>query len=118
MKTIASNISLVAYCGLYCGACRSYLKRRCPGCLDNQKASWCKVRACCKEHSYSSCADCRDFSDPQQCKKFNNFISQAIGFVLRSDRAACIAQIKKIGIKGHADTMTRQQKYTIRKGTA
>ena len=49
---------LVARCGLYCGACGSYLKGRCPGCRENVKATWCKVRACCGEHSYASCADC------------------------------------------------------------
>ena len=116
MKTITSNIAMVAYCGLYCGACGSYLKGRCSGCHDNRKASWCKVRTCCMERGYSSCADCRDFDDPQQCGKYNNFISKIVGFVLRSDRVACIRQIKAIGIQGHADTMTKRQQQTIRKG--
>jgi hypothetical protein len=70
------------------------------------------------ERDYSSCADCRDFDDPQQCGKFNNVIARIVGFVLRSDRVACIRQIKVIGIQGHADTMTKQQQQTIRKGTA
>ncbi len=118
MKTITSDVALVAYCGLYCGACGSYLKGRCPGCHGNQKASWCKVRTCCIEHDYPSCADCKEFTDPRQCKIYNNFISRIVGFVLRSDRAACIMQIKAIGMQGHADTMAKQQKQTIRKGTA
>jgi hypothetical protein len=118
MKTITSNLALVAYCGLYCGACGSYLKGRCSGCHDNPKATWCKVRSCCMERGYSSCTDCRDFDDPEQCGKYNNFISRIVGFVLRSDRVACIRQIKAIGIQGHADTMTKQRQQTIRKGTA
>ena len=118
MKDIVSNIELVAHCGLYCGACRSYLQGRCPGCHENKKASWCKVRICCMEHNYSSCADCQDFASPGECKKYNNFISRIIGFVLRSDRAACIRQIKQMGIQGHTDIMTKQKKQTIRKGTA
>jgi hypothetical protein len=116
MKEIVSNTELVAYCGLYCGACRSYLKERCPGCHDNKKASWCTVRTCCMEHGYSSCANCGEFENPRECKKYNNIMSKIIGFVLSSDRAACVAQIKKLGIQGHADTMTTQKKHTIKKG--
>jgi hypothetical protein len=70
------------------------------------------------EHGYSSCADCSDIDDPQQCGKYNKVISKIVGFVLRSDRVACIRQIKAIGLQGHADTMTKQQHQTIRKGTA
>ena len=43
-KEIITDKNLVAYCGLYCGACRSYLKRKCQACKDNEKASWCKVK--------------------------------------------------------------------------
>jgi hypothetical protein len=114
MKDIVSNKELVAYCGLYCGACGSYLRGRCPGCHDNKKASWCKVRTCCMEHGYSSCAEFKEFVDPRSCRKFNNIISKVVGFVLRSDRSACIMQIKQLGIEGHADTMTRQKKQTIK----
>jgi len=115
LRTITSDPALVAYCGLYCGACGSYLKERCPGCHGNTKASWCNIRKCCLERGFASCADCTDYPDPRQCGKFNNFISKIIGFVLRSDRAACIMQIKKIGIQGHADTMAKQQKQTIKR---
>lgn len=34
----------VAYCGLYCGACQSYTKGKCPGCDANEKATWCEIR--------------------------------------------------------------------------
>lgn len=115
MKSITADSALVAYCGLYCGACKAYRKGRCPGCHDNQKATWCKVRTCCREHAYTSCADCTDYTDPRQCRKYNNFISKTIGLVLRSDRAACIRQIKELGLQGHADAMAGQGKQTIRK---
>jgi hypothetical protein len=65
-------------------------------------------------NDYTSCADCREFSDPKQCGKFHNFISRIIGFFLRSDRSACIRQIKEKGLQGHADIMTKEQKQTIR----
>ena len=69
------------------------------------------------EHGYSSCAECEEFIEARSCKKFNNIISKVIGIVLRSDRSACIMQIKQLGIQGHADTMTRQKKQTIKRWT-
>ena len=115
MKEIKSDPNLVAYCGLYCGACRSYLKGRCPGCHDNEKATWCKIRVCCKDNQYSSCADCKEFSDPNECKFFNNFMSKIFAFIFRSNRAACIRRIKEIGIQAYADNMAEQKLQSIRK---
>ena len=51
MKEIASDPNLVAYCGMYGGACKAYLRDKCPGCDDQQKASWCKIRSCCISHN-------------------------------------------------------------------
>ncbi|MBN2144478.1 MAG: DUF3795 domain-containing protein, partial [Candidatus Aureabacteria bacterium] len=59
---ITINPRLVAFCGLYCGACGRYLKNKCPGCVGNEKAAWCSVRTCCLENHFSSCAECRDFT--------------------------------------------------------
>jgi len=115
MRAIASDPDLVAYCGLFCGACRSYLKEKCPGCHDNEKATWCKVRSCCMKNGYSSCADCGEFCDPMDCHLFNNFISKLFGFVFRSNRAACITQIRKIGMKAFAEDMARQKRQSIRR---
>lgn len=118
MKAVVSDPALVAYCGLYCGACGAYLKERCPGCHDNKKASWCKVRSCCMERAYASCAQCTDYADPRQCKRYDNFMSKLFGFVLRSDRAACIDQIRVLGVQGHADAMAKARTQTMRRGTA
>lgn len=114
MKPIVSDAGMVAYCGLYCGACGSHLKGRCPGCHENAKATWCKIRSCCIERAYKSCADCKDFADPMVCGKYNNFISKIFGLLFRSNRAACIAQIRELGVRGHADIMARNGKQTIR----
>ena len=114
MKEIVADVALVAPCGLYCGACGSYLKDRCLGCRKNEKATWCKVRTCCREAGHSSCADCTTFPDPKDCKKFNNFFSKAIGFVFRSDRRACIMQIRKKGLQGYAEDMALRKRRTIR----
>lgn len=112
---IVSNPELVAYCGLYCGACGSYRGGRCPGCRKNEKATWCTVRTCGQENRHTTCADCREFQDPNQCKKFNNLISRIFGWVFHSDRAACIVQIHALGVCGHADEMARTQRPTIRR---
>jgi hypothetical protein len=115
MKEIVSDPNLVAYCGLYCGACGSYLKGRCPGCHENVKAKWCKVRSCCIESKCASCADCTEYADPRACKDFNNFMSKLFGLILRSDRAACVEQIRKLGVQGHADEMSKARRQTIRR---
>jgi len=115
MREIVSDPNLVARCGLYCGACGSYLRDRCPGCHENEKAKWCKVRSCCMEHEFASCADCAEYPDPRACKDFNNFFAKLFGFFLRSDRAACVDEIRRLGVQGHADEMTRRRRQTIRR---
>lgn len=115
MNEISSDSKLVAYCGLYCGACKRHLDEKCPGCHENRKASWCKIRLCCMDNGFSSCADCREFSDPRDCKLFNNFISKVFGIIFRSDRGACIDQIKTLGIEGHAAKMAAQRLQTIKR---
>lgn len=115
MREVQMDTELVAYCGLYCGACGAYLKERCPGCHKNEKATWCAVRKCCMENNLASCADCREFGDPVMCKKYNNVISRIIGFVLRSNRAGCIRQIKDLGLAEHAKKMTELRAHTIRR---
>ena len=115
MPEITMNADLVAYCGLYCGACKSYLNEKCPGCHENTKATWCSVRSCNMEKSIHSCAECTEFPDPRDCKKFNNVFSKLFGLILHSDRAACIAQIKELGLEGHATIMTEKKTQTIRR---
>jgi len=115
MKTISADSELVAYCGLYCGACGAYLKGRCPGCHANTKATWCKIRACCMEHKYSTCAECSQHTNAMDCRKFNNFVSKVIGVILRSNRPACIEQVKALGVAGHAANMAQNARQTIRR---
>ena len=111
---IVADKNLVAYCGLYCGACRSYLKDTCPGCRENVKATWCKVRQCGIENKYLSCADCQK-TELKDCKKFNNFVSKLIGFILRSDRSACITHIKETGYENFAARMAATKTHTIKR---
>jgi hypothetical protein len=113
MKEITANKDLVARCGLYCGACGAYLKGRCPGCHENAKATWCKVRACCGEHGYATCADCKEFTNPNDCGKFNNVISKVIGVVFGSNRQACVLKIRELGADGYATFMTERRRQSL-----
>jgi hypothetical protein len=117
MREITADPLLVARCGLYCGACGAYLKEKCPGCHDAQKRTWCKIRACCIENQYATCADCKEFSDPNDCKKFNNFMSKLFGLIFRSDRAACIAEVRELGLEGHAKNMADSKRPSIKRGS-
>jgi len=115
MKTIAADAALVALCGLYCGACARFLKEKCPGCRENDKAAWCKVRSCCLENSYSSCADCRTHIDPKECGYFDNFMSRLFGFIFRSDRKACIDYLRANGTEAFARFMTEKRQPAIKR---
>jgi len=115
MKAIVAEFQLIAFCGLYCGACKRYLQEKCPGCQGNVKASWCKIRTCCLGNGYSSCADCKEFSNPNDCKKFNNLISKFFGFIFKSDRAACIDLIKEVGNATYAEKMSKLGCPSIKK---
>jgi hypothetical protein len=114
-KDIAKDTNLIAYCGLYCAACRGYLKGSCPGCQKNEKATWCKVRSCCINNNYQSCTDCKEFSNSMDCRKYNNFMSKTFGFIFRSDRAACITKIKELGYENFAVYMTENKLQTIKR---
>lgn len=115
MKEIVSSSDLVAYCGLYCGACGKYLKDNCPGCHENKKATWCSIRTCCIEKTYTTCGNCEEYSNVNDCKKFNNFISKIFALVFRSNRKACIDHIKNNGVQGHADLMAKNKLQSIKK---
>jgi hypothetical protein len=113
MREIVADKSLVAYCGLYCGACGRYLRGRCPGCRENPNAGWCKVRTCSIDGGLSSCADCSEHTDPMACSKFNNVISRLFGFVFRSNRAACIAAIRDKGLEAFAGEMASRRAQSM-----
>ena len=115
MRGIIADDSLVAYCGLYCGACRKFLSERCPGCQQNQRATWCKVRACCGEKQIPSCAECDEFSDVTDCTKLNGFIAKVFAVVFRSNRRACIKAIQAKGYETFAQEMAAARTMTIRK---
>ena len=79
MKEITINPQQIAACGLYCGACKKFLNGKCPGCKENEKASWCKIRKCCQEKDLHTCAECD--KDVTECKIHNNFVGKIFAFL-------------------------------------
>jgi hypothetical protein len=67
------------------------------------------------EKQIKSCAECAEFSDPRTCSKFNNFMSRIFGLIFKSDRAACIAQIRYLGLEAHAKAMAEMGTQTIKR---
>lgn len=103
----------VAACGLYCGACGKFKKETCPGCLGNEKATWCGIRACCLEKGYATCAECTEQAGPRGCAKFNNFMGKVMGVLFNSDRFACIERIREVGPETFAAEMNAKGKMTL-----
>lgn len=112
---IEVNKDLVSYCGIYCATCSKYKKGKCPGCAKNGKATWCKIRHCCIEKNISSCAECNEFSDVKDCKKFDNFVSKMFEFVFKSDRKAGIRMIKENGYEEFAKYMAENNLVAVKK---
>ena len=113
MSDIPADPDKVACCGLYCGACKSYLTGKCGGCRAKVDASWCQVRSCCQAKGIATCASCDEYSDPRDCGKFDNMMSRLFGLLFRSNRGACIDQIKQIGLDGHAQAMAAAKKPSL-----
>ena len=113
MKSIVSDIQSIAACGLYCGACRKYLSGKCSGCKQNEKATWCKIRSCCRMNCFNTCAECP--KDVKDCKTFSNWVSRLFAFLFRSDRPACIRYIREQGEQAFAEEMTKRKCQTIKR---
>lgn len=115
MNEIVNDKNLVAYCGLYCGSCGAFRRNRCKGCHYNDKATWCKIRTCCKSNNYSTCAECKEHHNTRECSFVNNFISKIFAFIFKSDRNACIDQIRSKGLEYHAQEMSSTGLQSIKK---
>ena len=104
-KEIAADKNLIACCGCYCGACRSYLYGKCLGCSKDKKTLRCKIMVCNQTKGYSSCAQCNEFSDLSDCGKFNSIFNRIFGLIFNLDRKACISRIREIGSETYAGEM-------------
>lgn len=113
MRPITADPDLVACCGLYCGACKAFLKEKCLGCRKSSRNGWCAVKKCTREKGIATCAECGEHTQPMDCRKFNNFISRMFGIVFNSDRGACIEEVRQLGLKAYAAKMAERERPTI-----
>lgn len=89
---------IIANCGLVCSECGMYTKGKCKGCFGGKPMnSNCKIKQCTKEHQYSTCADCQQFSNLKQCGEINNCIGKFFGFIFRTDKIGNLNRIREIG---------------------
>ena len=110
-----SDTALVSACGLYCGNCHKYRKGSCPGCAENDKASWCQIRGCVAQRGLSTCSGCQDFEDVDECRKFNNFVSRLFSFIFRSDRKASLKMIGEVGLPEYARKMAEEKLVVLKR---
>ena len=67
----------IGCCGAYCKTCRAYSEKKCSGCKlgydtgerDISKAK-CKIKKCCMEKSFYTCADCPEYTACQTVQGF------------------------------------------------
>ncbi len=116
MNKVVFDFDLVGNCGAYCGACASYRRGKCPGCEERVQAGECRIRTCCDNNMYPTCASCTEYVDIRECKIFNSLFSKVIDYVKRSDRHACVEQIREIGLERHAARMANLGRVTMRRG--
>ena len=109
------NRSLIAACGLYCSNCSKFKKGRCPGCTENTKASWCKIKSCCLQKEITNCSACTEFFNPKECHRYNNLISKVIEYFTSSDRSLCISFIRENGEENFGLMMTGTNRMSLPK---
>ena len=115
------NINMISYCGFYCGACPKYTKGQCEGCKgDTPKCAVgyksCKVRPCCIENGFNSCANCNKVESVKDCKIYNPFMIRFGQFITRTNRRLGIEIIKEKGETEFVKYMINKNWVTIRTG--
>ncbi|HEY5591742.1 MAG TPA: DUF3795 domain-containing protein [Paludibacter sp.] len=121
MNTIEqSDLKLISYCGFYCGACPKYIKKECLGCKgDSSECAIgfraCKVRPCCIENGYSSCAECEKFDSVKECQIYNPILVRFGQFITRTSRRKGIEMIKEKGAESFLIFMMENRKVTMKR---
>ena len=96
------NEQFIAYCGLYCKACPSFISGKCDGCRSNSAKSavlykQCKVKPCCNENKFFTCADCTIHESTKDCKKYNPLLLKIASWIESTDRSKAIEMLQKEG---------------------
>lgn len=58
----------------------------------------CKVKKCCIDRQYTTCAECNEFVNLKECGKLYNLISRFFGFVFRTNRIGNLNRVREVGI--------------------
>jgi hypothetical protein len=114
-----TGLNLISYCGFYCGACPKYIKNECTGCNGDEPTcaagyNKCKVRPCCIENGFSSCADCEKYNSVKDCKIYNPFLIRFGQFITRTNRRKGIEMIKEKGAESFLQFMKENNWVTIK----
>ena len=119
MKPVINSRHLIGACGLYCGACGKFRREECPGCLNldfrKLRRSRCRIRRCCTSKLFHTCAECTSHQDVRHCKIYHSPMNRLRGFLLNSDRPACIRFIRERGEEAYAERMAWYEKMTFHK---
>lgn len=100
----------IGCCGAYCKTCKAFVNGSCKGCKigyesgdrDLSKAK-CKIKICCLNKNFESCADCKQFSD---CDIFNTRFK--IG---TSDNRKCQESLNFIKNEGYDKFLLKVKKW-------
>lgn len=116
---VARDEKLASYCGFYCGACPTYVAKKCAGCrgdLPQCAVGYrkCRVRACCADHSYVTCADCKEYESAKQCKKYNPLPIKLGEFLSGTSRGKAIELIKQKGLEEFVEYMVGKEWVTVK----
>ena len=101
-EQMTDNEQFIGYCGLYCKACPAFTSGKCDGCrVDSAKTAVyykkCKVKPCCAENGFFTCADCTICASTKECKKYNPLLLKIASWIESSDRSKAIEMIKTKG---------------------
>ena len=96
------NDQYIGYCGLYCKACPAFISGKCDGCRgDSERCAVlykkCKVKPCCEENGFFTCANCTICASLKDCKKYNPLFLKILSWIGSTNRSKCIEMIKEKG---------------------
>jgi hypothetical protein len=107
-----AKYKLLAYCGLYCGGCRSYFQNsdvNCHGCrVEETLVDDCPTKICAEKRQLLHCGECDEFP----CQMLNDFYNDGI-----KHHALALTNIKRIKGIGLSAWMQEQEvKHTCECG--
>jgi hypothetical protein len=73
------SLEAIGCCGAYCGTCKAFSSGDCKGCklgyadgTRNLSSAKCKIKICCIQKGFISCADCATYETCETIQDFHN----------------------------------------------